>query len=193
MKPVFSPSELITDPKRTACFSGHRPEKMPFNMNDPKNREAYLRLIYSRVDRAYQNGYRTFITGMARGFDILAAFAVIRYEHSFPAKKDITLIGVSPFRNEIFNLKGRNLINYTSVRDSCDKMIYLCEDYHSSCFHVRNHFMIDHSSLLISSCILDSGGTASTLRYAKQKGLMIDNIGIDDLKSIISFNDTSEK
>lgn len=193
MKPVFSPSELITDPKRTACFSGHRPEKMPFNMNDPKNREAYLRLIYSRVDRAYQNGYRTFITGMARGFDILAAFAVIKYRNSSSEKNDVILVGASPYRKEINRLFGASRSDYLSVQKECDRIIYLSEDYHNFCFHVRNHFMIDHSSLLISSCILDSGGTASTLRYAKQKGLMIDNIGIDDLKSVISFNDTSEK
>lgn len=193
MKSSDLSSKFLTDPATTACFSGHRPEKLPFDMSDRDNQEAYLSLTLSLIDKAYKAGYRTFITGMARGFDILAAFAVIRYKNSSPEKRDIVLVGASPYRTEIRRLKGRSLDNYLTIREACDDVIYINEDYHGFCFHERNCFMVDHSSLVISSCLQESGGTASTLRYAKRRGLRIDNIGISELKEVISFNDTSDE
>jgi len=59
----------------TACFSGYRPEKFSFSLDD-KNNIEYLRLersIHDSIMQALRLGYLTFLCGMARGFDLLCA------------------------------------------------------------------------------------------------------------------------
>lgn len=56
--------------QQTACFSGYRPEKFSFILLD--GQEAYLELearIKAEVAKAVNEGYDTFLCGMAKGFD----------------------------------------------------------------------------------------------------------------------------
>ena len=69
----------MQDPRsHTCCFSGYRPEKMPFRTNDPDAVQALEAALDRAVEHAVSQGYHTFLSGMAAGFDIWAAEAVIR-------------------------------------------------------------------------------------------------------------------
>ncbi len=69
----------MQDPRsHTCCFSGYRPGKMPFNVYDPAAVRALEILLDRAIDRAVAEGYDSFWSGMALGFDIWAAEAVIR-------------------------------------------------------------------------------------------------------------------
>ncbi len=185
-------SEFLSDPATTACFSGHRPEKIPINLKSIFIENDFKDLIYEKICEAYDNGYRTFITGMARGFDTYAAYSVVRLRNSSPDKSDIVLIGVSPYRTEKQRLRPGDKFKYHNLEIFCDEMIYLNEEYTPSCYHERNHFMVDHSSLLISLCFEDRSGTSATINYAKRKGLRIESVDTSSLP-IISNNDTSDE
>ena len=174
-------SPYLCDRATTACFSGHRPEKLPFNINFQSVEEGYNSYICLHIHEAYLNGYRTFLTGMARGFDILAAYAVIKYRERFNVTEKISLVGVSPYSEEIDRLNGQDLYNYNLVKHHCDEMIYLNREYVPWCYHQRNRFMVDNSSLLICSCLDENSGTGSTIRYARKKGLTVDNINPNNL------------
>ena len=49
--------------KRRCCFTGHRPEKLKVDEKEVKA------LLERAIDEAIQDGFVTFITGMARGVD----------------------------------------------------------------------------------------------------------------------------
>ena len=69
----------MQDPRsHTCCFSGYRPEKMPFRTYDPDAVQALEAALDRAVEHAVSQGYHTFLSGMAAGFDIWAAEAVIR-------------------------------------------------------------------------------------------------------------------
>jgi len=54
--------------EKTACFSGYRPEKFSFILLN--GQEQYLRLearIKTELTKAVQEGYDTFLCGMAKG------------------------------------------------------------------------------------------------------------------------------
>lgn len=171
-------SPYLCDPSTTACFSGHRPEKMSHIIGSTVGMQAFKSIVYLHVHEAYEAGYRTFITGMARGFDIIAAQVVLDYKRRFSVRENIRLIAVSPFADEILNRHDNDLYDYNSVLEACDDVIYVRRDYHKSCFHVRNRFMVDNSSLLISACLDEKSGTGSTIKYARKKGLRVDNIAL---------------
>ena len=69
----------MQDPRsHTCCFSGYRPEKMPVRTYDPDAVQALEAALDRAVEYAVSQGDHTFLSGMAAGFDIWAAEAVIR-------------------------------------------------------------------------------------------------------------------
>ena len=62
----------------TCCFTGHRPEKLPWGSDETDPRCAALKQkIRDAVESAYDGGMRHFICGMARGCDFYFAEAVV--------------------------------------------------------------------------------------------------------------------
>ena len=60
--------------ENSCCFTGHRPMKLPWGMNesDPRCIELKAQLA-SMLEAAYEMGYRNFICGMAIGCDMYFA------------------------------------------------------------------------------------------------------------------------
>ena len=62
----------------TCCFTGHRPDKLPWGIreNDPRCADLKARLA-AALEAEYDAGSRHFICGMARGADLYFAEAVL--------------------------------------------------------------------------------------------------------------------
>ena len=62
----------------TCCFTGHRPEKLPWRKDegDPRCLELKARLA-GAVEAAYEKGMRHFLCGMARGADFYCCEAAL--------------------------------------------------------------------------------------------------------------------
>ena len=79
---------MTMDITKSVAFTGHRSERIL------QVRMLYLYLdIVSQVKRLYSLGYRYFLSGMAEGFDLLAAQAVADLKTEYT---DIRLIAVVP-------------------------------------------------------------------------------------------------
>ena len=58
----------------TLCFTGHRSQKLPWKFNEQDPRCLQMKsTLYKELECAIDDGYTTFITGMALGFDMIAA------------------------------------------------------------------------------------------------------------------------
>lgn len=150
------------DKNTTLAFSGHR--------TYPDTAEGRAALTQA-VQRFYRLGYRTFLCGMADGFDLCAAEAVAELKNTHP---DIMLVGVVPFDRHRGAIK--NVGRYDSVTASTDVIITLSRRYYSGCYYRRDDYLVCHASALI--CYLDGSGSGTryTVRKARQKGLAIVNL-----------------
>lgn len=162
-------------PEKTACFTGHRPEKIPFDIRDRFFRETVSSLLYLHSYEAVGRGYDTFICGMQRGIDVMAGLAVLRLREVF---KNIRLVCVSPFRSEIKRRSGGDRDDYIYLKDNCDGFVVLSETYFQGCYLRRNDFMTDLSSLVIGAVADTNSGTGQTLRRAQKKGLDVEVINL---------------
>ena len=163
----------MQDPRsHTCCFSGYRPEKMPFRTYDPDAVQALEAALDRAVEYAVSQGYHTFLSGMAAGFDIWAAEAVIRAR----AHHDIRLLCAVPHDHQSDRFAPSWKKRYNVCLVNSDAVRVFASNYFSGCFSVRNRFMVDSSSLLI--CYFDgqAGGTAQTVHYAQSSGLHIINL-----------------
>lgn len=157
-------------PESTACFTGHRNLRMA-DLPEIRSRVA------GAISQAYENGYRTFLCGGARGFDTLAALEVLNFRDSHP---DIRLVIAVPCSTQTdrWTEEDRNVWQY--VCDKADDVNVLSESYYNGCMQARNRYMVDASSLCLCYLVRFEGGTWSTVRYALHRGLLLMNLAMPD-------------
>ncbi|EJW92732.1 protein belonging to Uncharacterized protein family UPF0398, partial [gut metagenome] len=151
------------------CFTGHRPVKLPWGLNEEDKRCVALKEELShRLIGIYESGYRHFICGMAIGCDMYFAEAVLslREIHS-----DVSLEAAIPCGTQPDKWAKNQCLRYNSILDACDSVKVLQVDYTPDCMMKRNRYMVDNSSLLLACFDGKPGGTMNTILYAKRQGL----------------------
>ncbi len=174
--------EYINDISTTACFTGHRNGSIPEALVKD-NYAALIKALYHAAIKAYGEGYRTFITGMADGVDMAAGMAVIQLMHSCP---DVELIGALPYvvPTASKNDTHRKDFEFKQICAYAHKIYYLSQEIYTGVYHVRNRFMLDHSSLLIAAYDRGAaeGGTVYTMKEAKRRNIEIYPIVMNDIE-----------
>jgi uncharacterized phage-like protein YoqJ len=157
---------------KSACFSGHR--EANFDKDCTEADGILSARLANAIKAAYDNGFRRFYSGMARGFDIIAAEAVLHEKKT--RSPDISLICAIPFegQEDAWDRSWRK--RYDKILREADDKIVLNEKYITGCYHERNRYLVDNSQLLICFYAGKSGGTRHTYEYALKKGLEIVNI-----------------
>ena len=154
----------------TCCFTGHRPDKLPWGKaeNDPRCLNLKRRLE-EELERAYEAGYRHFICGMARGADLYFAQAVLALRVRHP---EVTLEGARPCESQADGWPEADRRLYQSLLDQCDFETLVQHRYDRGCMARRNRYMVDHAARIIAVYNgVPHGGTAQTLLYAMRQGL----------------------
>lgn len=153
---------MILQPRHCVAFTGHR-----------LYRDEARALLPPTLERLYARGFRTFLDGMAVGFDLAAARAVLemRERHA-----DVQLIAVVPFRGQEhrFPTTWRRL--YGEVLDRADAVEILAEAYHRGCYAVRNDFLVDHAQVVVAWYDGSAGGTRHTVERARVRHREIINL-----------------
>ena len=109
-------------------------------------------------------GFVTFISGMARGVDIWAAEIVLRLRESNPV---IHLVAASPYRGFEIRWSADWQSRYSAILQQADLVRFVCPGYSRDCFQHRNEWMVDRSSRVIAVYNVEPGGTRNTIEYAK--------------------------
>ena len=172
----------------TVCFTGYRPEKLPFG--ESADDGLYLRFretLYKVIKRLAERGYTDFISGVAMGFDTWSAEDVLSMKESFP---EITLECAVPFPGQAAKWNMEDKIRRERIIENSDRVTITSPTYSKSCFFTRNRYMVDRSSVVV--CCFDgkSGGTAYTVEYAKKKGKTV--IQINPSTLVVSISDASQ-
>lgn len=146
---------------KTIAFSGYRTEKLPENV-DP------IRIqLKKEVNKCIEDGYDTFLCGMAEGFDLMSAEIVLDLKKSYSIK----LICVIPFDD------GREHgEKYSNIVNNADEKVVLSNQFSYDTYYKRNEYMVDNCDKLI--CYYDGryGGTEYTVDYANKKGIPVVNL-----------------
>jgi len=149
------------------CFTGHRPEKI--DMPERKVVAALEKQIRAAID----DGFVTFITGMARGSDIWAAEIVLRLRKK---NSSLHLIAASPFEGFELSWKLEWQKRYAAVMAEADLIRFICPKQSMSCYQTRNEWMVDRSARVIAVFNGEKGGTLNTIRYAEKHGVPVINV-----------------
>lgn len=164
--------------EKTCCFTGHRPEKLPwrFNEGDPRCM-ALKERIAAGVERAYDAGCRHFVCGMARGADFYFCEAVLELRGH---REGITMEAAVPCRSQANSWREEDQRRYIALLHQCDLETLIQENYDRGCMQRRNRYMVDRSRRILAAYDGMGGGTGTTLAYAMRKGLEVDIIEIGE-------------
>lgn len=144
---------------RACAVSGHR--NLNYENVADKTEQAFLSLI--------EEGYDTFLVGMAVGFDFLC-FKILEKLREY---KDIKIIACIPCPGQPLKYSEPQKREYERMLSVADDKIVLSENYTPYCMLKRNAFMVDNSDCLLCFMRKDKGGTYYTYNYAKRKNRRI--------------------
>jgi len=153
--------------KHRVCFTGHRPYKLGAPENTVKE------LLKNEIILAIEDGFTTFITGMAQGVDIWAAEIVLSLRENNEA---LRLVCACPYEGyeKTWNESWRR--RYNSILEKADFVKYVCSCYSKPCFQIRNEWMVDHSARVIAAWNGQPSGTKNTVYYAYCNQVEVRNI-----------------
>ncbi len=153
----------------TCCFTGHRPNKLPWGADESDARCIKLKEeLTARLEGIYEAGYRHFLCGMAAGCDLYFAEAVLALRSRLP---DVTLEAAVPCDGQANAWTVPLQRRYEHLLAACDTVRFVQHVYTPGCMQRRNRYMVDRSSLLLAVYDGQPGGTMSTLLYARRQGL----------------------
>jgi uncharacterized phage-like protein YoqJ len=155
-------SAKMSEKQHTLCFTGHR----------YYNGSAEQQLARA-IEAAYSDGFRVFISGVAQGFDLAAAEAVLRLKERH---SEVELLCAVPFRGQAKAFSATDKARYEAILAAGDKVVVLREDYSFRCYFERDDWMVEHSSRVICWYDGSRGGTRYTVRAALAAGLEIINV-----------------
>ena len=144
------------------AFTGHR----------SYHHEADMKLD-TIVANLYDEGARTFRVGMADGFDLAAAEAVIRLQSTHD---DISLEAYTPFPTFASGFSSTDAIRYDAIISHCDSVTYAMERYHNSAYMLRNNMLVDGAQVVVAWWNGTRSGTGYTVGRARRNRCRIINL-----------------
>ena len=129
---------MIADSRTSVAFTGHR-----------TYRGAAADALRRTVGELYARGFRTFLSGMAVGFDLAAAEAVLELRERVPG---VRLVAAVPFRGQEMRFSPADRERFRRVLAEADSVEVLAPAYHRGCYAVRNDFLVDNASSTMPRC-----------------------------------------
>ncbi len=149
---------------KNCSLTGHRELPAAFDDN----------ALYDALEALIKEGYDRFYCGMAEGFDLHALTCLVALKQKYR----FSIVACIPFEGQERGFSRESRQVYRSLLPWCDVVSVLFPAYRNGCYLARNRYMVDRSDLLLAYCTKEKGGTAYTVRYAKEKGVPVQYFGI---------------
>ena len=152
----------LFDRDKTVAFTGHRTYK-------GERMEALRQTILE----LHNDGYDTFLCGMAIGFDMAAAECVLELRRQIPA---LRLVCIIPFEGQQERFSAVERERFQRIVAMANQSITLLPKYDIRAYHNRNDFLVAHSSVIVTYFTGEPGGTAYTVKKGVKEGRQLLNI-----------------
>lgn len=154
--------DTLNTESKIVAFTGHRTYR---GAADEQLRDTVMRL--------YERGARTFRVGMAKGFDLHAAEAVIALKAHHP---DITLEAYVPWPGFSLHFAPGERVRYNDIMREVTITRYISHGYSADVFRRRNDMLVDGANMLVAWQERKRSGTGYTVSRAKRFGCEVINL-----------------
>lgn len=144
------------------CFTGHR-------IVAREDRAPLETALRAEIASLYARGVTAFYTGGARGFDTMAAEAVLEARETLP----ITLHLLLPCPEQCRGWTHSERMRYASILNRADSVTYMEETYTPDCMRRRNDALVEAAGHCVCYLQRAASGTMYTVSKARAAGLEI--------------------
>lgn len=138
---------------KNCCVTGHR--------DIPAGQNSYVReMLQKEIERAVQDGYTGFMTGLENGVARAFAEVVITLQKDKP---ELRLIAVIPYQKHLDDLKAKKRTRI--LLDACTEVVVIQEKYEPNIYSRRSRDMVKHSDRVIA--IYDGREKGRTVRMIR--------------------------
>lgn len=159
--------------EKTVAFTGYRTKKIVETGVGETTIDMIHNHLLKEIEKLYHKGYRRFLSGMAHGFDMYAAEAVLELKNSY---SDIELVAVVPYIGQHSSFSNDEKLIYANILGRADEVVTLSKAYTHTVYHDRNDYLVENASFIVCYYNGLKGGTKYTLDKAKKAKLPIINI-----------------
>ena len=142
--------------EKTVCFTGHRDIII-----------SEVKPIKEIIEKKITEGFDTFLSGGARGFDHYAGLMVLKLKEKYP---HIRLILILPCNKDIMSNKWDNKDKaiLSEIILKSENVIYISDEYYNGCMKDRNAKLVELSSFCIAYYKKYKSGTGQTVRMMER-------------------------
>ena len=160
--------------KHACCFTGHRPAGLP----DARSSGLVLlrKHLMETICAAADYGVTEFLAGGARGFDTIAADAVLYLRDVMGYPIALKLLLPSPRQTERWPAEDRD--RYETILDLADDKAFLSDTNDAAAMHKRDRALVDNADCCICYLKKMKGGTLYTVNYAIDRGIPVYNLAL---------------
>ena len=151
--PVIAMDTVPLSSAACAAFTGHR-----------TYRHEADELLRRTIAMLHAAGICTFLSGMAVGFDLAAAEAVLSCK---AAHADLRLVAVVSFRGQQQRFSAHDRARFERILAEADETLFLSESYSRGSYAIRNNYLIAHAATLVTWYDGTAGGTRYTVERAR--------------------------
>ena len=157
---------MVDKKMETCCFTGHRdipPGLIP----------SLTEVVKGQIKALFSQGVIYYGVGGAVGFDTLAAEVLfeLRVEHP-----QIKVILVYPFNGFDSRWQEGQRTRYRALLPKYDKRVCVSQTPGRDAYLMRDRHLVDCSAHCVAFCSRSYGGTAYTMRYARENGRQVYNL-----------------
>ncbi|MBR1863072.1 MAG: DUF1273 family protein [Ruminococcus sp.] len=176
------PGEFFTDRARTCCITGHRRKDLPCGGDtDSEPMRRLLSMLALLCSEAYGDGYRTFVSGMAEGIDLMCMKLLFDMKRS-GRYEGMRLVCALPYSSQRRELRlAVDRYYYDIFLEECDCAVVCSTITERGRYKLRNQFMVENSSRIIGAMRekTTGSGTLQTVNMAKNAGLRLEIVSLD--------------
>jgi uncharacterized phage-like protein YoqJ len=158
----------------TIAVTGHRPSKLGGHW-DPRLYLPVIERLARHLEEKAKAEPITLISGMALGWDMIAAAAaVIAKDRGAP----ITLICAVPFEGQHKRWTDATSVAwYWRLRERADKVVVVSKGgYDRTLMLKRNEWMVEQADMVLACWDGSDGGTGHCVHYAQMHGRKVVNV-----------------
>jgi uncharacterized phage-like protein YoqJ len=130
-------------------------------------------VLCAMLRKLCMTGYDTFLSGMACGFDLAAAEAVLALRQEYPILK---LIAVVPFVGQEKKFSETDRARYRTILQAAHQIVTLADSYTKGAYYRRNDYLVEHAGKVVAWYIRRQSGTGYTIRRAQKRGIEVINL-----------------
>lgn len=147
------------------CATGHRPNKLGWGYD--YSNPSWIKVKGIVKQYFIDWGVEEVWSGMALGFDIVVALAVLELKKE---GYDIKLNCAIPCRNHSCKWPQESVDLYDSILEQADSVVLVTDaEYKPYMMQKRNEFMVDQSNKVLALWDGSKGGTGNCVEYALSK------------------------